>query len=130
MLMCFTMGGGLKRFFRTCYHVFRQVTIHVTAHVTIHLWYFCTVPNASLSLAHYYMGYCIPDYTFQWNKCIFASLSTCHHALLSIFLKMKCINNFTRGNASQNWQLCTYFTGNVLEDIEQISMVEICMKVF
>ena len=128
--MCFTIDGGFKSFCRTCYHVFWQAAMRVTAHVTIHLWDFCTVSNAPLSLAHYYIGYCMPDYTFHWNKCISALFSTRHQAWLSIFSKKKCVNNFTRGNASQNWQLCTYFTENVLEDIEQISMVQISIKVF
>ena len=43
MLVCFTMGGGLERFFRMRYHIFLGVTICATTHVTILLWKFCTV---------------------------------------------------------------------------------------
>ena len=59
------MGGGLEYIFKTRYHLFPRVTIRVTTHVTILLWEFCTISNALLLLAHYYIGYCMPYYTFS-----------------------------------------------------------------
>ena len=87
MLVCFTMVEGLERFFRTGYHMFSWATIRVTTHVTILLWGVCTVSNALLLLAHYYIDYCMPYYTFQWNKYIFVWFSTPYHTLPWFFLK-------------------------------------------
>ena len=65
MLVCSTMDGGLELFFRTRYHIFARVSICVTTHVTILLSEFCTVSNALLLLAHYYIGHSMPYYTFS-----------------------------------------------------------------
>ena len=50
--------------FRTRYHIFPRV-ICVATHVTTLLWEFCTVSNELLLLAHYYMDYIMPYYTFS-----------------------------------------------------------------
>ena len=47
------LGGGR-------YHIFPRVTICVITHVTIFLREFCTVSNALLLLAHYYIDPCMP----------------------------------------------------------------------
>ena len=65
MLACFTLVGDLERFFRMCYRIFPWVTTRLTTHVTISLWGFCTVSNTLLLLAHYYIGHCMPYYTFS-----------------------------------------------------------------
>ena len=108
------MGGGLECFFRTHYHIFPWVTIRITTHVTIFLWEFCTVSNALLLLTHYYINHCVPYYTFSvtWVLiCMF--VNTLPHVTIS-FLKKEYINILkhlklivTRGNALENWQLCT-----------------------
>ena len=63
--MCFPMGGGLERFFRMCYHGLPRVTIRIATHFIILLNEFCTASNALLLLAHYYIDYCMPYYTFS-----------------------------------------------------------------
>ena len=47
------LGGGR-------YHIFPRVTICVITHVTMFLREFCTVSNALLLLAHYYIDHCMP----------------------------------------------------------------------
>ena len=47
------LGGGR-------YHIFPRVTICVITHVTMFLREFCTVSNALLLLAHYYIDHCKP----------------------------------------------------------------------
>ena len=47
------LGGGR-------YHIFPRVTICVITHVTTFLREFCTVSNALLLLAHYYIDHCMP----------------------------------------------------------------------
>ena len=65
ILMCFAIGGGPERFFRTRYHILPWVTIHLTTHVIILLWEFCTVSNAQLLYVHHYINCCMPYYTFS-----------------------------------------------------------------
>ena len=65
MLLCFTVSGGLKCFFRMRYHIFQQVTVRVTTHFNIPLWEYCTVSNAPLLLACYCIVYCMTYYTFS-----------------------------------------------------------------
>ena len=52
--VCFIIGGGLERCFRTRYHIFPMLIIRVTTHVIILLWEICTAFNALLLLAQYY----------------------------------------------------------------------------
>ena len=65
MLLCFIIGGGLQRFFRMCYHMFLWIAIRIATHVIILLGEFCIASNTLLLLAHYYINYCIPYYTFS-----------------------------------------------------------------
>ena len=63
MQVCFTVGAGLSRFFRTHYILFPRVTYVLP--FMLSLWKFCTVSNALLLLVHYYISYCMPYYTFS-----------------------------------------------------------------
>ena len=68
------LGGGR-------YHIFPRVTICVITHVTTFLREFCTVSNALLLLAHYYIDHCMP------------------YALSSIFFKKYIFKKKTDSNA-------------------------------
>ena len=64
ILIGFTMGEGLERFFRALYQIFPQDTMHNISYVTILLLKFFTISNALLLLVPYQMCYCMPYHTF------------------------------------------------------------------
>ena len=96
MLVCSIMGGGVERFFKKRYHIFARAPIHVLTHVTIILGEFCTVSNGLLFLSCLCIDYFLPYLHFQWNRYITVWFSTRYHALISIFLKKKYINVFSK----------------------------------
>ena len=87
MQVCFTMGGCLERFFRMCSRIFAQVTTRVTTLAIIPLWKFCTVSNALLLLAHYYIGCCMFYllYIFSEISTYLYDFQSVNHALPSKF---------------------------------------------
>ena len=128
MQVCFTIGGGLKHFFRTRYHIFPNC--HTRYHSCyILLWELCNVSNGLLILGHYYISYCMRYYTFSVKYVhicmIFSPLSRItimfffRKRSLLIFKKKKKKLRVKYGNALENWQLRTYLTENVFDDIQQ-----------
>ena len=48
----------------TRYHIVSRIITCFITHVTILLWEFYNVSNPLILLNQYYIGYCIPHYTF------------------------------------------------------------------
>ena len=123
--LCFTLGGDLQCFFRMLtiyFHVLPYALLLRLAYFLGVLYHFRWTTNYSLVMR------CLTGFLniqLQWHKYKLVSFLTRHHTLPSIFIKdiyhyifLKNDDNVMLVNMLENWQLCTYFSESVLQDIQ------------
>lgn len=122
---CFTLGGDLQCLFRMLtiyFHVLPYALLLRLAYFLGVLYHFRWTTNYSLVMR------CLTGFLnihLQWHKYKLVSFLTRHHTLPSIFIKdiyryifLKNDDNVMLVNMLENWQLCTYFSESVLQDIQ------------